>query len=101
MSRAKSKNGNLCRQSEWLYCILSQRPSRCPLSATQVMQLLTERHIDVSARSVLNWGQTFGPQLAHTLRHHHRRVGRRWYVDEVFCFRGGALLQIFLFTRDR
>src|SRR5262249_42689903 len=35
-----------------------------PLSATHVMQLLAERHIDVSARTVLNWVQTFGPQLA-------------------------------------
>jgi transposase-like protein len=35
-----------------------------PLSATHVMQLLAERHIDVSERTVLNWVQTFGPQLA-------------------------------------
>jgi REP-associated tyrosine transposase len=35
-----------------------------PLSATHVMQLLAERHIDVSERTVLNWMQTFGPQLA-------------------------------------
>ena len=59
-----------------------------PLSATHVMQLLAERHIDVSARTVLNWVQTFGPQLAKALRRHRRRWGRRWYVDEVFCFRG-------------
>jgi len=59
-----------------------------PLSATHVMQLLAERHIDVSARTVLNWVQTFGPQLAKALFHHRRRLGRRWYVDEVFCFRG-------------
>lgn len=57
-----------------------------PLSATHVMQLLAERHIDVSARTVLNWVQTF-PKLAHALQSHRRRVGRRWYVDEVFCFR--------------
>jgi putative transposase len=59
-----------------------------PLSAAQVTQLLAERHIDVSARTVLNWVQTFGPQLAKALRRHRRRLGRRWYVDEVFCFRG-------------
>src|SRR5262245_23302344 len=52
------------------------------------MQLLAERHIDVSARTVLNWVQTFGPQLAKALRYHRQRLGRRWYVDEVFCFRG-------------
>src|SRR5262245_38929055 len=59
-----------------------------PLSAAQVTQLLAERHIDVSARTVLNWVQTFGPQLAKALQRHRRRWGRRWYVDEVFCFRG-------------
>jgi transposase-like protein len=59
-----------------------------PLSATHVMQLLAERYIDVSARTVLTWVQTFGPQLAKTLYPYRRRWGRRWYVDEVFCFRG-------------
>src|SRR6185295_18164445 len=66
-----------------------------PLSAQQVMQLLAERHIDVSARTVLNWVQTFGPQLAAALRTHRRRVGRRWTVDEVFCFRGTQKLYLY------
>src|SRR5262245_62756683 len=35
-----------------------------PLSAAQVVRLLAERHIDVTTRTVLNWVQTFGPQLA-------------------------------------
>jgi transposase-like protein len=48
-----------------------------PLSATHVMQLLAERHIDVSARTVLNWVQTFGPQLAKALQRHRRRWGRQ------------------------
>src|SRR5262249_59788023 len=60
-----------------------------PLSAAQAMQLLAERHIDVAARMVLTWGQTFEPQLAKALQSHRRRVGQRWYVDEDFCFRGG------------
>jgi len=55
-----------------------------PLSAAQVVRLLAERHIDVSVRTVLNWVQTFGPQLAAALRRHRRRVGRQWTVDEVF-----------------
>lgn len=59
-----------------------------PLSAAQVVRLLAERHLDVSARTVLNWMQTFGPQLAAALRRHRRRLGRHWTVDEVFCFRG-------------
>lgn len=56
-----------------------------PLSATPVMQLLAERHINVSARTVLNRVQTFGPQLAAALYNYRRRVARRWYVDEEFC----------------
>jgi hypothetical protein len=57
-----------------------------PFSAAQVVRLLAERDIDVSARTVLNWVQTFGPQLAAARRRHRRRVGRHWTVDEVFCF---------------
>ena len=48
-----------------------------PLSAAQVVRLLAERHIDVTARTVLNWVQMFGPQLAAALRTHRRRVGGR------------------------
>jgi IS6 family transposase len=59
-----------------------------PLSARQVAELLAERGVDVSPRTVLNWSQTFGPQLATAARVHRRRLGWRWYVDEVFMFRG-------------
>jgi transposase-like protein len=48
-----------------------------PLSARQVTELLAERGIDVSARTVLTWTQTFGPQLATAARRHRRRLGRR------------------------
>jgi hypothetical protein len=37
---------------------------RFPLSARQVAELLAERGVDVSARTVLTWVQTFGPLLA-------------------------------------
>ena len=60
-----------------------------PLSATHVMQLLAERSVDVSVRTVLPWVQIFGSQLAQALHRHRRRIGRRWYMDEVFCLRGG------------
>jgi hypothetical protein len=46
---------------------------RHPLSATSVMELLAERGIDVSNRTVLRWVQAFG---------------RCWYTDEMFFFRG-------------
>jgi transposase, IS6 family len=57
------------------------------VSARQVTWLLAERGVDVTPRTVLTWVQTFGPQLAAEVRKHRRRVGRRWYVDEVFLFR--------------
>jgi IS6 family transposase len=66
-----------------------------PLSAAQVVRLLAERNIDVSARTVLNWVQTFGPQLATALHKHRRRVGQKWTVDEVFCFRGKQKLYLY------
>ena len=59
------------------------------------MWRLAERHLDVSARTVLNWVQTFGPQLATALRTNRRRVGRTWMVDEVFCFRGKRKLYLY------
>src|SRR5262245_9996367 len=60
-----------------------------PLSSRQVLELLAERGIDVSHRTILTWAQVFGPQLAAELRRRRRRVGRRWFADEVFLFRRG------------
>jgi transposase-like protein len=57
------------------------------VSARQVTWLLAERGVDVTPRTVLTWTQTFGPQLAAEVRKHRRRIGRCWYVDEVFLFR--------------
>src|ERR1041385_9578892 len=61
-----------------------------PLSARQVCELLAERGIDVSARTVLTWAHTFGPQIAVAARPHRRRLGKRWWVDEVFLFHGAV-----------
>src|ERR671928_798624 len=58
-----------------------------PLSARQVVELLAERGIDVSHRTVLDWVQAFGPQLAAEVRRRRPPVGRRWFVDEVLLFR--------------
>jgi len=57
-----------------------------PLSSRQVRELLAERGVDVSHRTILLWAQVFGPLLAAEVRRH-RRVGRHWFVDEVFLFR--------------
>ena len=61
---------------------------RHPLSATSVMELLAERGIDVSNRTLLRWVQAFGPQLADEARQHRRSLGRTWYTDEMFFCRG-------------
>src|ERR687887_1514668 len=66
-----------------------------PLSSRQVLELLAERGIDVSHRTVLNWVQTFGPQLAAEVRRRRRPVGRHWTVDEVFLFRKGHKLYLY------
>src|ERR671922_930387 len=60
-----------------------------PLSSRQVLELLAERGIDVSHRTILDWVQAFGPQLADEVRRRRPPVGRRWFVDEVFLFRKG------------
>lgn len=60
---------------------------RHPLSSTSVMELLAERGIDVSKRTVSRWVQTFGPLLVAEARKRRRRPGRKWYVDEVFFVR--------------
>jgi transposase-like protein len=54
------------------------------LAAANVRDLLAERGIDVSARTVLTWVQTFGPLLAQAARRRARRVGRRWWCDETY-----------------
>jgi transposase-like protein len=61
---------------------------RHSLSATSVMELLAERGIDVSNRTVLRWVQVFGPQLAAEARKLRQPLGHCWYVDEMFFFRG-------------
>ena len=60
-----------------------------PLSSRQVLELLAERGIDISHRTVLDWVQAFAPQLAAEVRRRRRPVGKRWFVDEVFLCRKG------------
>jgi IS6 family transposase len=56
---------------------------RYRLSAADVRDLLAERRIDVSARTVLAWVHTFGPLLAAEGRRHAQPVGTRWWADET------------------
>jgi transposase-like protein len=64
-------------------------PLAYPRSSRRVLELLAERGIDVSHRTVLTWAKVFGPLLAAQLRRNGRRPGRGWHVDEVFLFRRG------------
>jgi transposase-like protein len=54
------------------------------LAAANMRDLLAERGIDVSARTVLTWVHTFGPILAEAGRHRSRKLGRRWWCDETY-----------------
>src|ERR671939_1468718 len=65
-----------------------------PLSSRQVRELLAERGIDISHRTVLDWVQAFGPRLAAEVRGRRRPVGTRWCVDEVFVCRTGHKLYL-------
>jgi hypothetical protein len=57
---------------------------RYRLSAADVRDLLAERHVDVSARTVLAWAHKLGPLLAAEGRRQARPVGIRWYCDETY-----------------
>ena len=57
---------------------------RYRLSAADVRDLLAERRIDVSARTILAWAHKFGPLLAAAGRRHARRIGTTWYADETY-----------------
>ncbi len=54
------------------------------LAAANVVALLAERGVDVSARTVLTWVHTFGPILAEAGRRRSRQLGRRWWCDETY-----------------
>jgi transposase-like protein len=54
-----------------------------------VRDLLAERQLDVSARTVLAWAHKFGPLLAAEGRRHARPVGSRWWTDETYVRVGG------------
>ena len=62
---------------------------RFRLSAANVRDLLAERGIDVSARTVLHWVQKFAPMLARAGRRAATRPGVRWWCDETYVRVGG------------
>ncbi len=60
-----------------------RRYLRYRLSAAEVRDLLAERGVDVSARTVLYWVQQFAPLLARAGRRAAARPGTRWWCDET------------------
>jgi hypothetical protein len=62
---------------------------RFRLSAANVRDLLAERGVDVSARTVLEWVQKFAPLLARAGRRAANRPSRRWWCDETYVRVGG------------
>jgi IS6 family transposase len=60
------------------------------LSSQQVMDLLAERGLDASRRTILRWAQAFGPLLGQAVRRRRLPFGQRWFVDEVFVRIGGV-----------
>jgi len=63
---------------------------RYRLSATDVRDLLAERGVDVSARTVVYWVQQFAPLLARAGRRAAARPGARWWCDETYVRVGGT-----------
>ncbi len=59
------------------------------LPAADVRDLLAERGVDVSARTVLYWVQQFAPLLARAGRRAATRPGARWWCDETYVRVGG------------
>ena len=59
----------------WLY-------HRFCLSFRDVEDLLAQRGVTVSYKTVRHWCQTFGLDYARRLRHRQGRLGDRWYLDE-------------------
>jgi len=62
---------------------------RYRLSAEDVRDLLAERGVDVSARTILYWVQQFAPLLARAGRRAAPRPGARWWCDETYVRVGG------------
>ena len=61
---------------------------RYPLSLRQVVDLLSERGIDICHETVRVWWNRFGPMFAAEIRKHrvqnHSYSHWRWHLDEVF-----------------
>ncbi len=74
---------------------------RFRLSAADVRDLLAERGVDVSARTVLYWVQKFAPLLARAGRRAAARPGARWWCDETYVRVGGKWAYLYRAIDER
>jgi len=68
---------------------------RYRLALADVRDLLAERGIDVSARTILSWAHRFGPLIAAAARRAARPLGRRWWADETYVRVGGRWASLY------
>ena len=71
-------------------CLAVMMYVRCPLSLRQVEDLLHERGIDISYKTVRVWWNRFGPMFAVKIKMKLSASLRsspqwRWHLDEVFA----------------
>jgi len=74
---------------------------RFRLSAADVRDLLAERGVDVSARTILYWVQKFAPLLARAGRRAAIRPGARWWCDETYVRVGGTWAYLYRAIDER
>ena len=67
---------DIIRHAVWLYL-------RFTLSFRDVEDLLAERGLDVSYKTVRRWVLKFGPSFAKELRRRRHRSTSRWHLDEM------------------
>ena len=60
----------------WLYL-------RFTLSYRDVEELLAERGLDISYKSIRSWALKFGPTIARNLRRCRPQPSDRWHLDEM------------------
>jgi putative transposase len=61
------------------------------LSFRDVEELMASKGVIVSYEAVRLWCGKFGPDFVRKLRPHGQRLGRRWFVDEVFIRINGTI----------
>ena len=61
----------------WLYL-------RFTLSYRDVEELLAERGVEVSYKTIRQWCREFGQSYTNELRRRRPRPGDKWHLDEVF-----------------